>query len=363
MWPAADGRHGSYLERGVRVHRLTSVALPGKPKMHLCSPWAVRREIELIMQITRPDVVHVQSHLTLGRSLIRVARALEIPIVATNHFMPENLVHHVPVLRHFPQLVGRVAWRDLERVFADADLLTAPTSRAVQLLAASTKLPAAIAISCGIDLDKYRERAVGEIAHRPTVLFVGRLEDEKHVDELIRGFARIAGFHDAGLEIVGMGSRRAELEALAKELGVGHAVTFLGAISDDDLGRALSRADIFVMPGTAELQSLATLEAMSASRPVVAANAMALPHLVQNDVNGYLYPPGDVASLSGVLTRLLADPELRLRLGAASALRAQAHDLSATVSAFEHCYHAVVMRRPASDDAASADPAAVVLVS
>jgi glycosyltransferase involved in cell wall biosynthesis len=265
----------------------------------------------------------------------------------------------VPVLRHFPQLAARVAWRDLERVFADVDLLTAPTPRAVQLLASATNLPPASAISCGIDLDKYRGRAPQVTANPPTVLFVGRLEQEKHVAELLRAFARIRNSHSARLEIVGMGSLRAELETLASDLGIGKAVTFRGAINDDDLGLAFTRAGVFVMPGTAELQSLATLEAMSAGRPVVAANAMALPHLIQDDVNGYLYPPGDVARLSDVLARLLADPDLRRRLGAASALRAQAHDLSATVAAFEDSYHKVVRRSPVRDETAATDRSVV----
>ena len=72
------------------------------------------------------------------------------------------------------------------------------------------------------------------------------------------------------------------------------------------------------MPGIAELQSIATLEAMAAGTPVVAADAMALPHLVRPGRNGWLYRPGDVAELSTRLAALLRDPGLRRRMGAAS---------------------------------------------
>lgn len=342
IWPSADGRHHSDLQNGVRIHRLTSIALPAKPRMHVSSPWTSTREIESIMQISRPDIVHVQSHLSLGRSLVRIAKAGGVPVMATNHFMPENLVHHLPVVRRFPGLAARIAWRDLEQVFQHADLISAPTQRAVELLASATDLGTALAISCGIDLGRYADLAPQPPEAPFTVLFVGRLEAEKHVDELIRAFARIPRTFGARLEIVGMGSLRPYLEKVSTDLGIKAQVTFAGAISEDDLVQAYGRADVFVMPGTAELQSLATLEAMAAGNPILAADAMALPHLVRDDDNGYLYPPGDVPALSRALLRLMSEPALRHRLGRASVKKAQQHSLSHTLATFERCYRQIV---------------------
>jgi phosphatidylinositol alpha 1,6-mannosyltransferase len=157
-------------------------------------------------------------------------------------------------------------------------------------------------------------------------------------DQLLRAFARLPAALGARLEVVGMGSLRPALAGLATTLGVGASVRFLGAVDDDPLLAAYARADVFVMPGTAELQSLATLEAMAAGLPVVAADAMALPHLVRPGVNGRLYAPGDVAALADDLTALLADPVLRARLGRAGRTIAETHALGATVAAFEDRY-------------------------
>ena len=345
LWPSATGTPDTYLERGVRVHRLSSTTLPGQARMQVCLPSTSGRQVEDVLRVARPQVVHVQSHLGLGRTLVRAARRSDVPVLATNHFMPENLLHHVPVVRRFPQTAGRLAWRDLERVYADADLISVPTQRAADLLAAATTLRPAEVVSCGIDLERFAVTRSVRSPAAPSLLFVGRLEREKHVEELLGAFALLPATLGARLEIVGMGSLRPSLEALARVLGVDGSVRFLGAVDDDELLAAYGRADVFVMPGTAELQSIATLEAMATGLPVVAANAMALPHLVHHDVNGRLYAPGDLHALTDHLVQVLADPVLRARLGSASRAIAQTHSLVSTLETFERHYETLLALR------------------
>ena len=110
-------------------------------------------------------------------------------------------------------------------------------------------------------------------------------------------------------EIVGDGSCRADLEALTGYLGIGDRVHFHGFVSDEQLRIAYARSTVFCMPGVAELQSLATMEAMAAGKPVVAANAVALPHLVRPGDNGWLFEPGDIAGLAKALGAVLDTPE------------------------------------------------------
>ena len=349
LWPSADGGHDSYLERGVRVHRISSVALPGRPRMQVCLPRTARGQVDQVLRLARPDVVHVQSHLGLGRTLVRAARRSDVPVLATNHFMPENLLHHVPVVRRFPRTAGRLAWRDLERVYAGADLVSVPTPRAAELLSSATTLRPAEVVSCGIDLERFSVRRAAGAPGGSTLLFVGRLEQEKHVDELLAALARLPRGLRARLEVVGMGSLRPALESLARTLGVAGSVRFLGAVDDEALLAAYVRADVFVMPGTAELQSLATLEAMATGLPVVAADAMALPHLVRHDVSGRLYVPGDVEALAGELGLLLEDPTLRARLGRGARAVARTHALTATLATFERHYAALAGGRPSAE--------------
>jgi glycosyltransferase involved in cell wall biosynthesis len=95
------------------------------------------------------------------------------------------------------------------------------------------------------------------------------------------------------------------------------------------------------MPGTAELQSIATLEAMAAGLPVVAADAMALPHLVHPGRNGYLYRPGNTFELGMYLSILAGNPDRRTAMGAAGRKIAAEHSITRTLDTFERIYRTI----------------------
>ena len=113
---------------------------------------------------------------------------------------------------------------------------------------------------------------------------------------------------------------------------------------EDELVSAYAGAAVFCMPGIAELQSLVTLEAMASGTPVIAADAMALPHLVRPGRNGWLYKPGDIGELTARLTTLLGDPALRRRMGAASRELVNEHAFDTTLDRFEGIYRDVIAR-------------------
>jgi glycosyltransferase involved in cell wall biosynthesis len=327
--PSLDRADDEELAGSVQVHRVASVRTPFHRTFRVCTPWRVRKSLPAIFAAADPDVVHVQAHFGVGRTVLAVARERGLPVVATNHFMPENLLAHGSLPTWSRRAVVEFGWRDVSRVFRSATVVTAPTPRAAELL--QRRGLEVRSVSCGIDLDRYatdREPCTGAL----TVVFVGRLDREKNVDDLIRA---VSSTKDIRVEIVGDGTCRAEWQTLADELGA--PVTFHGYLPDDEMLVVLRRADVFCMPGTAELQSIATLEAMAASLPVVAANAMALPHLVHSGENGDLYPPGDVPALAAALTAL-TDPAVRTAAGQASRRIAAGHDLSRTIDTFQATY-------------------------
>ena len=98
---------------------------------------------------------------------------------------------------------------------------------------------------------------------------------------------------------------------------------------------------MFCNAGTAELQSIVTMEAMATEKPVVAANARALPLLVHDGENGYLFEPGDVRGLASRLAELLPDKGEQTRMGRESLRIVARHDIGITLTTFEGLYEAL----------------------
>ncbi|WP_241564796.1 glycosyltransferase [Nonomuraea polychroma] len=324
---------------GPTVHRLPSHGTPFHPTFRVCLPWQIRGSAARLLERIAPDVVHVQSHFAVGRTLIRAARRAAIAVVATNHFMPENLVGYTSLPGWLAAPTCRLAWRDFVRVFHRAQVVTAPTPSAVRLMRRHGLVgDAVLPVSCGLDLHRFAQHTAKNQGEGLRVLFVGRLDAEKNVGELLRALPLLPTWLPVTAEIVGDGSRRRELEDLARALRVADRVTFHGLVGDQEVLDAYARCDVFCMPGTAELQSLATMEAMAAGKPVVAADATALPHLVHQGRNGLLFPPGDVPALAAALGSILGDPEGRTRMGEASREIVARHDIGLTLDTFEMLY-------------------------
>jgi glycosyltransferase involved in cell wall biosynthesis len=286
----------------------------------------------------KPDVVHFQSHIIIGRGMTIEGQKRGIRLVGTNHFMPENLMEYTLIIPKFlwNWSIG-LAWAAADRTFRRAEAVTTPTRRAADYLEANTSVRGVIPISCGIDAHNYTPNL--EPRTENLIVFLGRVVEEKQIDKLIKAFARLDPSLKAKLEIVGGGDLEAKLKSLAINLGVADRVHFTGYVDDAHLHEALTRATVFAMPSIAELQSISTMEAMASGLPIVAANAMALPHLVHDGENGYLFEPGNVDDLADKLTKVLSmshDEIMKLKLESLKIV--ESHDIQRTLDTFESLY-------------------------
>jgi glycosyltransferase involved in cell wall biosynthesis len=340
--PAAGRReHGIFQEEHggetITVHRLWSWRYRPHPWLRFALPWRIESNAARILDSVKPDVVHYQSNIVVGRGLSRQALKRKIRLIATNHVMPENLLEFSLVPRFAHGMVVRWLWWDADRIYGRAEAMTSPTRRAADLVEAHTRIRGVLAISCGLDSSNYTPNFAPRTEN--LIMFVGRVTSEKQIDKLIRAFALLDPSLDARLEIVGGGELEGDLKHLAESLGITDRVQFDSYVSTEFLRSALTRATVFAMPSIAELQSIATMEALASGLPVVAANAMALPHLVHDGENGYLFEPGDVEEFAARLTDVLRMPEDKLREFKQESLKiVEAHDINRTISTFEELY-------------------------
>ena len=341
MAPAQEYRRSTGIEiiegEPMTVHRLPSLRWPPHDWLRFVWPWRSKFYARQVLDEVQPDVVHFQSHIVIGRGLAYEAHKRGIRVVGTNHVMPENILDFTKLP---PFLKGRFVkwgWDMAKRTFVLAQAITTPTQRAADFFVQATGLTDVRAVSCGIRASNYTADLTPRAENR--VLFVGRLTREKQIDLLLEAVQSMDPKLNVKVDIVGGGDQLRNLEHHAKSLGLSDRVTFYGRVDEDELRALYTRASVFAMPSIAELQSIATMEAMASGLPVVAADAMALPHLVHDGENGYLFDPTSRDDLAAKLTTVLtADPAERLRLQESSLEGVKVHDIDRTLRTFEALY-------------------------
>ncbi|MBK5229146.1 MAG: glycosyltransferase family 4 protein [Actinobacteria bacterium] len=147
----------------------------------------------------------------------------------------------------------------------------------------------------------------------PLIVYVGRLESVKHVDEVVGAFAVVAAHHtDARLLVIGDGSLRDELMQGAAHLGVGDRTHFVGNRDQEWIARALADADVVASP----LTGRALVEAGLSGTVIVAYDIEWHSELLEDGVTGHLVPYRAVESFARVIERCLDDPGEARSLGA-----------------------------------------------
>jgi glycosyltransferase involved in cell wall biosynthesis len=146
------------------------------------------------------------------------------------------------------------------------------------------------------------------------LLFVGWLEREKGVRELVEACARLEGGRPFTLTLVGEGRLSEAARRQAEELGIAGAVRFTGWMQPEELVEAYRDADVFVLPSWLEGLPNAMIEAMAARLAVVVSIVGEVPTVIRDGVNGLLVSPRDPAQLTRALARVIEDDALRGRL-------------------------------------------------
>ncbi len=189
-----------------------------------------------------------------------------------------------------------------------------------------------IVIPPGVDLSRFRPLSQAQsrdylgYGDEKNILFVGRLEPLKGLDNLIRAVASIDHPEPITLSVVGgdeNSQEKTRLQTLVTQLQLAQSVRFVGAVSQDDLPIHYNSADVCVLPSHYESFGLAALEAAACGRPVVASEVGGLPTIVDSGTTGFLVPPKRIDVMAERLCELLNDDLLRSRMGAAARRHAE----------------------------------------
>jgi glycosyltransferase involved in cell wall biosynthesis len=283
MWPSeADPDFGSFVAQVCRElerqgHELEVVAIDrrGQPRTKYLR---LARDARRAAARFRPEVVYGHFLAPAGVAAARAARAAGAPLVLTAHGTDVANVEQSPLAR----ALTRRATRRASRVIAVSDWLRMRLVAELPELADSVDV-----VDCGVDMETFRPRDAREARVRlgwegdpPYYLFVGTLDERKHVLALVHAFTRLA---DGSLAIVGAGPLRDELRDRPR-------VKLCGPVPHDQVAEWMAAADYLCQPTDGEAFGQAILEAMACARSVLATTRGGPPEFVPPEA-GVLVDP------------------------------------------------------------------------
>lgn len=251
----------------------------------------------------RADVVLATWAYPDGCAAVLAARALGKPCVVKVHGSDVN------VLLARSAMARAIAARVLPRAEAVVAVSRALASKMEELGVPRARVHV---VRNGVDSSLFfprdrqgERRALGVAREARVVLFVGRLEPQKGLRELLDAFERVrVHVPEAMLAVAGDGVSRSEVEARVARWGDGSVARVLGALAQDEVARWLGACDVAVLPSWAEGTPNVVLEALASGRPVVATSVGGIPEVV--DVRaGILVPPHDAAALARAIALAL----------------------------------------------------------
>lgn len=348
--PSQSTKRDIEFEGDVTIYRTRAVVFPFYQNTRISI--APMIEVRRIVKDFNPDVMHTQLLLGIGQAVMGTSEKYRIPMVSTSHAMPENLMDNLKRLSAFSKPINYVLREYGRRFHNRADIVTSPTQSAVDGFGKqASKLTKPIEIvSNGVDLSVFKPGEVSDDLYKkyslpknkPIVLYVGRLDAEKHISVLIRMMARVVKKSDAHMLLIGYGVEEDYLKQLAADLGISNRVTFAGFVPEEDKIELIRIGKVFTIASPAELQCISALEAMAVGMPVVAVNAGALPELCKPGVNGYRFALDDDAQAANRVVKILDDKKLQKQFATASHQIAMKHDITYTLEQYEKIYERAI---------------------
>ena len=361
----------------ITVKRYKSITAPSYKDFKLALPfiWTAVKDFKEFA----PDIVHVQTPLGIGWMGIWATKILKMKNIQTYHtYIPDFLVYVQPKsllginkitsLINSSKLARSMEKTDIEKdsydsiglkplleqiakdreveeknnktskinerfgrqytrlVYNRADLVLTPSLAMKKVLKKQGVEPKVEVMSNGIDYDFFKKKTDYTIKNK--IVNIGRLGFEKRVDIVIQAFAvALKSNPKLRLDIFGDGPARKSLQLLAKKLGVGKSVKFVGSYDINKVSQQLCQYDYFVTASPIETEGIVILEAMASGLPVLGVRKLAVPDIVKDGQNGYLSRPSDVNDMAKNMLKILESPKVLERLGKKALAVAKAHEV------------------------------------
>lgn len=254
-------------------------------------------ELEKSLIEWKPDVIHSQTEFSTLIAARYIAKKTGAIHMHTYHTMYEEYLNYLfkgKLIR--PKMVGKL----VEVLFSKMDGVIVPTQKMKDCLVRFGVDRPLYIVPTGLQLDRFVKKISQEernylqkkydLTDDRLLVYVGRVGEEKNIDEIIRYFQNTIKEHPLlKLLVVGGGPHLEALRELVDKLEMGQHVIFTGMISPDEIYKYYQLGHIFVTASRSETQGLTYIEAMASGVPVICRKDPCVDGLVMNGVNGYTY--------------------------------------------------------------------------
>jgi len=294
-------------------------------------PYSFSMRVRRLLKDRRADFDLVHDNQCLGRGLIPMMETDGWPVLGTLH-------HPITVDRDLDLSHATSAWRrfTLRRWYGFLKMQIEVARAIPRHVTVSESSRRDIAAQMGVPIEHLHVVPVGVDATvfgpRPHIARVpGRLMTTASADVPMKGLAPLleslakvrTDVPEAHLVVIGKPKAKSRIPALIDRLGIGDAVEFVSGVTTERIVELYAEAEVACVPSLYEGFSLPAVEAMACGVPVVGTTGGAVPEVIGTDgETGLLVPPGDPEALAAALRRMLGDPALRARIGAAGKARA-----------------------------------------
>lgn len=297
------------------------------------------------------DIVHIHSQVHFSSNITVLSNiGRRCPVILTSHGVAEykegwrktvNTLHDKTITRWMLKSTDKIIALSVKHKEILGNLGADPDK--IEIISNWVDLKD---VNYNTDTDEFKK--VYHLKDKKVVLYVGGLIPRKGINSLISAMEYVE--KDAVLLVVGSEMKaykgiKDSLEKQAKDLGLNN-VFFVGSLSDEDLQRAYSASDIFVLPSISEIFGLVILEAMVYGKCVVASNVSGPSSIIEDHKNGFLFEPGNALQLADRINYLLSNPQVLRDVGQnAKNMVESKYDINTTVQKVLDTYNEVLQKR------------------
>ena len=283
----------------------------------LYSKWAERR-LNAAFARLQPDIIYERYNLYLfAGGALRKRTGAPLVMEVNAPLAHERALHGRLALKEFAHNCEAKIWKQADLVLPVSDALADHVRRA------GVPDDRIMIIPNGVNPTRFNTSINGApvrgklgLENKIVLGFTGFFREWHALDKIIRALPEIRKTTDAHFLIVGEGPIRAELEDLARDLGVSENVTFYGRASRDEIATLIAAFDIALQPAVTPYASpLKLFEYLALGKAVIAPDQSNIRELVTHGEDAYLFAPDDETAIARALIDLSANTELRRRLG------------------------------------------------